>query len=475
MTELQKKTNNHRILFEEMSPARALAVMAVPAIASQMIILIYNLADAWFIGRVQNPYMLGALSLGQPVFLVLAALANLFGTGGGSLMARLLGEKKTEDASRIAGYSVACSAAAALCFSIVTLLFLSPLLNLLGASENTLAYGRQYLLFTVVLGAVPAVLSMSMPTIMRNAGYSREAGFGVAIAGILNIILDPIFMFVLLPKGMEVTGAALATLISNILSFLYFLWFFESKKEESVLTVPRRIGKLPADQKKSLYSVGIPAMIAIFLFDLVTMVINRLSAGYGDLPLAAMGIVLKLERIPINIGLGICLGMVPLVAYSYSAGNGKRMNKVFAYAGISALSVSLACIAVFNLFADSIIAAFISDAGVVPPGAHFLKGRSLKLPFMMAGYLIVNYMNAVNRGRVSFLLAVIRHLVLIIPITVFMNAWFGMEGLVNAQLVSDFLSTLFALGIFSAVNRTVLEEIRARGDDQRGPQPDSGA
>ncbi len=458
----KNKADDRRILFEEMNPAKALAIMAVPTIASQMIVLIYNLADAWFIGRLGNPYMIGALSLGQPIFLVLAALANLFGTGGGSLMARLLGMKKTEDARRCASFSVASSGIAALSFSIPTLLFLSPLLRMLGASENTFDYGRQYLFFTVILGSIPTVLSMSMPTIMRNAGYSKEAGFGVALGGILNIILDPIFMFVLLPKGMEIIGAASATLVSNIVSLVYFIVMYEKKKDSGVLEFPRKLEKLPEEQKKSLYSVGIPAMIAVFLFDLVTMVINRLTVSYGDIPLAAMGIVLKLERIPINIGLGICLGMVPLIAYSFSAGNAKRMKQVFWYAGISILSVSLVCIIVFRLFAPSLIGSFINDEETVRLGAQFLKGRCLALPFMLIGYHIVNYMNAVNRGKVSFLLAGIRHLVLIIPITIAMNALLGLSGLVNAQLVSDFLNSLVALCIFSKVSQEVIAEMNTK-------------
>ena len=157
-------------LFETIHPARALAVMALPTIASQMIILLYNLADTWFIGRTGNPYMIGASSLALTVYLAATALANVFGVGGGSLMVRLIGEKKTEDARKVASYSVAIASISALAFSLLVLILMEPLLRLLGASGNTMVYAKQYVFATTVLGGVPTVLSMCMPQLLRNAG-----------------------------------------------------------------------------------------------------------------------------------------------------------------------------------------------------------------------------------------------------------------------------------------------------------------
>ena len=197
-------------LFERMNPSRALALMALPTVASQMILLVYNLADTWFIGRTNDPYMVGASSLALTIYLAATALANVFGTGGGSLMVRLTGERKTEDARRAAAYSLAAAAVGALVFSLLVLVFLTPLLRFLGASDNTLRYGRQYVITATVLGGIPTVLSMCMPQLLRNAGYSKEAGIGVGLGSLLNVLLDPLFMFVLLPKGQEVLGAGIA-------------------------------------------------------------------------------------------------------------------------------------------------------------------------------------------------------------------------------------------------------------------------
>lgn len=444
-------------LFETMKPARALTVMAVPTIASQLIVLVYNLADTWFIGRTNNPYMIGASSLVLTLYLAAVALANVFGVGGGSLMARLMGEKKMDEARRIASYSVAVAALAALVFSLLVLIFMDPLLRLLGASENTYSFGRQYLLAAVVVGGLPTVLSMCMPMLLRNTGYSKEAGLGVGLGGILNVLLDPLFMFVLLPKGNEVLGAAVATMLSNVVTLVYFIIMFRRVRDRTPLVLPRGIERIGSENARSLYSVGIPAAISIFLFDLVTIVINRLVVAYGDIPLAAMGIVLKLERIPVNIGLGVCLGMVPLVAFNFAAGNLARMKRFTDLARLAILGFSCACVVLFWLFARSIVVVFIKDEETVRLGAQFLRGRCFALPFMMIGYHTVNFMNAVGKGKVSFLQSLIRHLVLIIPLLLIMNRFFGLDGLIWAQVVADVVNAGIAIVFYRNVMKETVE------------------
>ena len=442
-----------------MKPSKALAIMALPTIASQMILLIYNLADTWFIGRTNNPYMIGASSLALTIYLAATALANVFGVGGGSLVARLNGEKKQEDARKAASYSLALAAISALCFSLLVLILMDPLLRLLGASDNTLSFGKQYILTTTVLGGVPTVLSMCMPQLLRNTGYSKEAGIGVGLGSILNILLDPLFMFVLLPEGNEVLGAGIATMLSNVGSLIYFIVIYRKLREKTVLVIPRRIEKISGEQKRSLFSVGIPAAIAIFLFDIVTIVINRLTVLYGDIPLAAMGIVLKLERIPINIGLGVCLGMTPLIAYNFGARNFKRMKQFFSLARVVILGFSCLCVVVFWILARQIIGLFIADADTIRQGTEFLRGRCFSLPFMMIGYHIVNYMNAVNKGKVSFLLAIIRHLVLIIPVMLIMNRIWGLTGLTWSQLAADVINAGIAIAVYYRVEKSILDQM----------------
>ena len=285
-------------------------------------------------------------------------------------MVRLIGEKREDDARRVASYTVAVAAISALAFSLLVLITMDPLLKLLGASSNTLPYAKQYVLTTTVIGAIPTILSMAMPQLLRNAGFSREAGIGVGIGSLLNVLLDPLFMFVLLPKGSEVLGAGIATMLSNVISLIYFIFMFRRLRDRTVLSIPRRIEKISSEQKRSLYSVGIPAAFAIFLFDLVTIVINRLTASYGDTALAAMGIVLKLERIPIQVGLGVCLGMVPLVAYNYGAGNRIRMRQFVSLSRTVILGFSCTCAILFWIFAQPLVSAFIANGETVEQGLN---------------------------------------------------------------------------------------------------------
>jgi len=447
---MNKDASDKRILFESERPVKALAVMAVPTVLSQLVLLIYNIADTWFIGRTNDPAMIGASNLALTVYLVAASLANVFGVGGGSLMARLIGERKDDDARKVASYSIIASGIAAAVFALLTLIFMTPLLTLLGADDATMTYGKQYLFTTVVLGSIPTVLSMSMPQLLRNAGYSKEAGIGVGLGSILNVALDPLFMFVILPQGYEVLGAGIATMLSNVCSFIFFVVIYRKVRDTSVLKISFKREKIARPELKSLYMVGIPAAISIFLFDLVTIVINRLVTEYGDhtTPLAAMGIVLKLERIPINIGLGVCLGMVPLIAFNFGSGNIRRMNSFSELARWIIVGFSTICSIVFFFFAKPLVGAFIKEEETVRLGIMFLQGRCIALPFMMIGYHTVNFMNAINKGKVSFLLAILRHVIILIPAMIIMNHIWGLTGLVWSQVVADVINAAASVIIF---------------------------
>lgn len=434
---------------------KALTIMALPTVISQVIVLAYNIADTWFIGRTDNPYMIGAASLVLALFLSMAALSNLFGVGGGSLMVRLMGKGDIEEARKTASYSITMSAIFAVGFSLFCLVLMDPILRLLGASDNTLEYSRQYLLFTVVIGGLPTVLSLTMPMILRNAGYAREAGIGVSIGGLLNIALDPIFMFVILPDGFQVLGAALATLISNIISMVYFIIVYLRMKDKTILQLPKRLEKLRPDSLRSFYSVGIPAAIILLLFNSVNIVTNRLTVSYGDIPLAAIGIVMKVERLPVNIGLGVCLGMVPLVAYSFAKKDFKRMDSIFSTARITILAVAILSMAAAFLFAEPIVNAFINEPETIKLGTEFLKARCFAMPFMIIGFQIVNFMQAVNQGKTSFLLTIIRHVLLNIPALIIMNLIWGMTGLIWAQTVSDIINAVIACIIYYRVHKRI--------------------
>ena len=447
MVSTEEKIRTEEIFETKPVPA-ALAKMAIPTIVSQLITLIYNIADTWFIGQTNNPYMVAASSLVLTIFLMTAALANLFGVGGGNLVVRLLVGKDEEEAKKAASLSLVMAIGASLTFSVLCFLFMDPLLRILGASDYTIGYAKQYLTFVVVIGAVPTVLANTMSAMVRNIGHSKEAGFGLGMGGVLNVILDPIFMFVIFPDGYQVAGAAVATMLSNVITLIYFIFTYQKLKGETVLSLPRRVEKIRKDSLGSLFSVGVPAAMSLLLFDLTTMVINRLAAGHGDTQLAAIGIVLKVERLPLNIGIGICLGMTPLVAYNYASKNHKRMKEFFSAARFAGLVISVLCVVFYRFCAPYIVRTFISDADTVRYGTEFLQSRCFATPFMFLSFHMVHFMQAVNRGKVSFQLAVIRQICLNIPILILLNHFFGMSGIVWTQLIADAINVVVSYIIY---------------------------
>ena len=211
---LKKTAADKNELFANVPVGKALFTLAVPTIISQLISLVYNMVDAFYIGRTGNSFMMAATTITLPVLLLNISFGNLFGIGGGSQVARKLGAGDPQSARKVSAFSFYGAVATGLAYSILVWIFLDPLLRFLGASDNTLRYAHSYGMIVVVIGTLPLLTQMVLSHLLRNSGYSTQASMGLSIGGILNMILDPIFMFVLLPKGMEVTGAAVATALS---------------------------------------------------------------------------------------------------------------------------------------------------------------------------------------------------------------------------------------------------------------------
>ncbi len=435
---------------------KALATLAVPTIIGQLIVLIYSLADTFFIGRTGDPRMVAAASLILPVFNICIPISNLFSTGGGTLISRLLGKSETDEASRVSSFSFIAAAAAALLYSAFMLIFMNPVLKTLGASSDTIQFAKQYAFCVLVIGALPTIWQMTMAGLLRSVGCARQAGIGVSLGGILNIALDPLFMFVILPRGMETLGAGLATMLSNVAACIYFLAVIRSLKSRTALRLISRKGLPSRSSLIKVFSVGIPSAVATLLFDIDYIVIDKLMTGYGDIPLAAVGIVLKAERLPLNVGIGLCQGMIPLVAYNYSSGNHERMKRALDDTRIAGLAVAAVSVALYLIFAPQIMRLFISDAETVRIGTGFLRHRCVATPFMFLCFHLVYFFQAVGRGKTSLALAVIRWAVFNIPMLFILNAIIGMRGLVLTQMIADIFTVIVSYIIYFRFRRSNL-------------------
>ena len=261
---------------------------------------------------------------------------------------------------------------------------------------------------------------------------------------------------------MQVMGAGLATMLSNVISLAYFTLTYRRVRGESVLDIPRRLPRIRPESRRSLLGIGVPAALSVFLFDLTNIVINRLSASHGDIELAAIGIVQKAERLPLNVGIGICLGMIPLIGYNYASGNRRRMRDFFLWARVMGLAVSAVSVLLYRLFAGQIMRAFIADAETVRLGTAFLRARCVATPFMFLSFNMVNFMQAVDRGAESFWLPVIRQIALNIPLLIVMDRLFGMMGIVWTQAVADILNVIISYIIYWRVMRCLDPAVQPR-------------
>lgn len=441
------KADQERI-FESLPVPSALRVMIVPAVISQLIVLIYNMADTFYVGQTNNPYMVAAAALILPVFNITLCLAGLAGIGGGALISRLLGENREEEARRVSVFSLYLAILIAAVFALGMGIFMKPLLNLLGAGENTYEYARQYAFCVIVAGGIPTVLSNVLSNLIRSIGYSRQAGTGIVLGGLLNIALDPLFMFVLLPDGYEVLGAGAATCLSNCIACVYFIVVVCRMGKESIVTFHPKAGRPERESIAAVFTVGIPSAVATLLFDLDYVIIDKLMVSYHDLALAAIGIVLKVERFPLNVGIGICQGMMPLVAYNYAAGNKKRMEDTIRISRMLGLAIAGISILLYEIFAVQFIRLFISDAQTVEMASAFLRIRVLATPLMFLSFFTVYLFQAFGMGKRSLFLGMMRWLVFNIPMLFLLNAVFGMYGIVWSQVTADTLTVILSFYVY---------------------------
>lgn len=438
---------------------KALATLAIPTIISQLITMIYNLADTFFIGQTNDPYKVAAASLAFVLFFVMNALSNLFGIGGGSLISRLLGKQQGEEAKKVCSFSFYGTILITLIYSAVCYIFMEPMLYLMGASDNTIGYASAYLLWVVVIGGIPSTLSMTMAHLLRSEGYAKQASFGLGMGGVLNIILDPLFMFVILEPGLEVTGAAVATMLSNVCSLVYFFGVFTKLRGRTVLSMSPKYIAVGSHYIGQIFATGFPSALGSLLSCVANVVVNNLTAGYNDFALAAMGVVKKIDMLPMNVGMGLCQGMMPLVAYNYAAKNYERMRSASNCARIAGMVFAGFCIVCFELFADPLVMLFISEAETLAYGIDFLRICCIATPVMICNFQMSYTFQAMGKGPQSLLLSSCRQGLINIPLLFVMNALFGLYGVVWTQLVSDGITLIISFALYQKVYKDLTREM----------------
>ena len=443
-------------IFEKMPVGKAVAMLAIPTILGQLVTMIYNLADTYFIGRTENPQMVAAASLAFPAFLLLTALSNLFGIGGGSLISRLLGAKSFDDTKKASAFSFYGCLIVTAVYSALVLVLMRPLLNLLGASDATYNFARQYLFWTTVVGGIPTTISVLIGNLLRSEGRVALASAGMAMGGIINIILDPIFIF---PLGLGIEGAAIATMIANVCSMIYFFIVYFVIRKKSVISFSPKNFTLKRSISGSIIAVGIPSFVSLMLVCVSNGFMMNLASGYNDIAVAAIGSVKKIDTIPLNVGLGLSQGVLPLIAYNFSAKNYKRMDRVNLVARTTAITFSLLCIVVFQLFPNGIVSFFMSGSPeTVELASKMLRILCLATPFMLTNLLMNSSFQAMGKGKESLLLSSCRQGLLFIPCLFVMRAIAGLNGLIWTQFISDGITLIISFTLYYSMMKKLKKD-----------------
>lgn len=452
--------NKNKYLFEEAPVAKAVATMAIPTIISMLVVVIYNMADTFFIGQTNDAMQVAAVSLATPVFMVFMALGNLFGIGGSSAISRALGEKKLERARQMSSFCCYASLGLGVIMMALFLLGMDIILRMIGASENTYQYAKQYLTY-ISFGGPFIMFSTAFANVLRGEGAAKESMIGNMIGTMVNIILDPIMI---LAFGWGVTGAAVATVIGNIAATLFFVVHFLKKKSSlSIRLQDFRIGSRIAT---GIMAIGIPASLNNILMSCANIVLNNVLARYGDTPVAAMGVAMKANMLVVLLQIGLCAGIQPLIGYNYGARNSQRLKKVFFFTGLCAVLMGTGLTVLMVVAREAVIRAFINDAQVIQYGIQMVIALQISGPVIGILFLCINTIQGMGKALPSLVLTICRQGLVFIPLVFILNRLFQLDGVIYAQATADFISIVLSVVICMVIIRKMEHERESDGFSQ---------
>ncbi len=439
---------DRRELFENASVKKAVLTMAIPTIISMLVVVVYNLADTYFIGKTNDEMQVAAVSLATPVFMLFMALGNLFGIGGCSSISRALGEKNNERAKKISAFCCYSSVGLGIIMTIIFMVFMDEILVIIKASANTIDYAREYLTY-VAYGAPFIMFSTAFGNIVRGEGATKSSMIGNLIGTVVNIILDPVMIINL---DMGVKGAAIATVIGNICASIFYIGYFIFKKD-TALSIKLKYYSAKENIAVGVLAIGIPASLNNILISFANILLNNVIGKYGDAPVAGMGVAMKANMLAVLLQIGLCTGIQPLIGYSYGAGNKKRLKSVFKFTALCAVIMGTALTIILAVARRKIIGSFLTNPDTINLGIKMMNALQISCPVLGILFLCVNTLQGMGKALPSLILTLSRQGVAFIPMLYILDKLFGLEGVIYAQCSADFLSILIALCITLTVMR----------------------
>lgn len=452
---------NRKYLFEKEKVLKAIIKLALPSVMGQIILVLYNMADTLFIGMTKSDVMITAITVCTPAFMFLSAISNLFGVGAASVIARALGRNETEKAKLTSSFAIwGCIFVTAI-YTLCAYIFCDQFIDILGGTNPSVhSQAEMYMKCAIVAGGLVTALNTLMSHLLRAYGCSVHASAGIVIGGVLNIILDPIFMFVILPSGKEVFGAALATALSNLCALLYYIYIFRMNRMNlSISAVPTKemlSGSIPRDVLK----VGVAAFLMTLFENISYAVLDKLMSYTGTSAQAGIGVAKKVNMLAHCFVRGMTQGVLPLIAYNYSSGSRKRMKKIVYTSAAVSVGIAMMCTLSCLVFSKPLISIFIHVEGEsLHYGTQFLRILCVGAPFSAFAYSVISFFQATGRGGRSTLLAMLRKGILDIPLMYIMFSLIPAYGIVAATPIADVICSIIATILFMSF-------IRSHGHDK---------
>ena len=431
--------NNKMELLGNAPISKALLAMGIPTMLGMMVNAIYNLVDAYFVGGLGTSQM-GAISVVYPLGQVVVGLGLLFGNGSASYLSRLLGNRDQEQADRVASTALYSSVAVGAVMIIFSLIFLRPILRLLGATDSIMPYAMTFAAIYVV-SCIFNVFNVTMNNIVTSEGAAKTTMFALMAGAVLNIGLDPVFIYTL---DMGVAGAAIATAISQIVSTLIYLTFIFRKK--SIYSFKMKNCTFTKEIMSEIFKIGIPTLVFQILTSLSISLVNTQAGPYGDSVIAGMGAVTRIVSMGSLIVFGFIKGFQPIAGYSYGAKKFDRLHKAIR---TSILWSTVFCVIyglLLTIFSSRIIAQFTDgDLEMIRVGTQSLRINGLS--FLLFGFYTVysSLFLALGKGLEGFVLGACRQGICFVPVILILPVFWGINGILYVQPIADVLSAIITI------------------------------
>lgn len=423
----------------EEKTAKAVIKMGIPVTMGMLFMVAYNLVDTYFVGLLNDDFQLAATNLAYPIMMVTIAIAGIVGNGGASYIARCIGAGNKEEAEHTLTIGFELIVISGIVIAILGMLFINPIITILGAKENTFDYTRDYC-SVMLVGSVLTMGNYAVGQLLRSEGSTFYSMIGMIAGTIANIILDPLFIFSL---KLQIRGAAIATVLGNGIGVIIFLSFYFRKK--TILSPSVKYLGMDMSIIKEIMWVGIPHTLEQFFTTAAMIVNNNLASGYSELTVAAMGIANKIMSFGNYIYQGMAAGCQPLMGYNYGAKNYGRMRELIRSGVVVITAMELVVLGIYGIFAPAMIGVFSESPEVIQVGTTTLRAFMLMLPFVGSTSLVRNTFNAMGKPLYAFGITIVRQLVLYIPFLLLFNAVWGYNGLIHAQPVEECICMVFSL------------------------------